>query len=255
MKMKAGKPAHSGGRGRDPSPTREPGYMDGEWFREMMDYHGLTLRSIADVMEWNSHTTTQKLMNGTRKLKLSEVDQMAHLLSVTPAEILQHAGLVLGPKQDTFLTQDEKDSLTTVYGRGMLSAEAVSDPVPVVGWIDSDLSVHEDAIGITPGAGASFTGEGKPRALRFQTIAGGYSAFDGAMLIFEERDHLKDVWQSYNGKICVVRRESGPDLLRIVSRGHTPGVFTLLSLEGQQRERNIPLSSIWPVLLIRFMTG
>lgn len=242
---------------------RKPGTFDKDWIRERMDLLGLSVRSFAQLARFKSFSPVQRLIEGKRKLKRSEVEAVAFALQMTPATLLFEARL----PEDLILPGTQFD-LTRMYGRGDLrpkeppgavagavaGAEALIEPVTLAGWIDGELLAHEEAIGLVEGCGVPWPGTpgNKKRGLRFQTVGGGYSAYDGALLFYEESGIGAHSANSYLGRICVVQLETGGKVIRIPGRGMGAGTYHLHSINGQLKEKDCIGFAFWPVLAIIF---
>lgn len=216
--------------------TPETGFDVG-WFRERYKTCGLTLESVAKAMGWTT-TSAARLAKGERKLQIDEVGRLASLLKVDAPTVLSKAGM--GGK------------LTELYGVGTGISKALGPTtVPLIGYFDGDYCFHEQAIGLVDGQGAAWTGEGKPRAARFQTPGG---PFDGAIVYFEEIG-AKDAAAAVSGalgRLCLVGWGEGRCELLAVQRGYEPKRYSLVRLDGKLARADVEIRSAFPILAIRF---
>jgi transcriptional regulator with XRE-family HTH domain len=124
--------------------------------------------------------------------------------------------------------------------------------VPVVGYVGAGAEIHPiddhtqgdglDTIPAPPGLV-----KGIALIVRGDSMWPRYS--DGDIVVFEQKD-IQQTVEALAGRTCYVKLNDGRALLKILQKGTTPGMWTLLSHNAPPIE-NVGISSAFPVAWVK----
>lgn len=195
-----------------------------QWFVDSLNDKRMSQRGLAKLLGCDP-SSVHRLLTGKRPMRLDEAEQLSTLLGKTVGEVLGHAGVPL-------------DSAQTV---------------PVCGHLDMVLEAHLelDRVDIERVAGLA----GSPPetyALRAMTEGSAYHLFDGWLFyVAPPTPHAAIQAADVLDRLCLVRIENGPRLIRWLRRGYRAGTWNLDSLIDATRVRDAVLASAVPVLGMR----
>lgn len=198
--------------------------IDTAWFERELNAAGVTHREMAGRFDPPRHESAiGYLIRGQRRMALTEAGVFAAAFGTTVEEVMRRAG-----------------------APPLLVA---SGEVPIIGWVDGQLTVH-----LSPPRGPRSAPRPSPApaalvALRFQTSGSKLAGFDGALAYYVRS---KAVSPECLLKPCVVETsETSTPILRVVHRGYESGRFRLENLAGETWEEDVKLVSAAPILVIR----
>lgn len=184
--------------------------IDKKWFLQRLADRQLSQRKLARLMDVDASAITH-VLNGKRRLQLTEAQRLARFLGVNTEDVLSHAGLKL---------KAHKAITSSVIG--MVDEDGLIRPL-------NGLSVE------SPSAHLS--------CLRVQA---GLSALDGVLLFFDPSQmHAADLLL---GKLCILKQHD-VDRVGIPKRSLTPGRYTISLIASEMHDQVILQAS--PVLWIK----
>lgn len=207
------------GRG-GPALTSPVASIDGRWFTATLADRRMSQRQLAKLMGVDP-ASVHRLITGKRPMRMDEATEIARLLSLPVADVLEHAGL-------------------DVSGSGRT--------VPLAGYVDGQGEAHLDwdAHGEAIPAPAELSGPAV--AIQLRTAGTALDAMDGWVLFATLPDGVSP---DAVGRLCLVGLQgNGVALLRFVRRGYQRGRFNLVH-PGLGELRDAALDWAVPVLHIR----
>lgn len=205
---------------RDNLLTRHVAPIDGRWFTSAMADRQISQRQMAKLMGVDP-ASIHRLLTGKRPMRMDEAAQIAHLLSLPVADVLEHAGVKLQEGQRM---------------------------VPIIGYVDGQGEAHlsrdEDAEQIQ----APQDLPARAVAVQMRTAASALDSMDGWTLFTTLPDGVSP---DAVGRLCLVGlKGNGVTLLRFVRRGYQKGRYNLVH-PGLGDLNDAPLDWATPVLHIR----
>lgn len=192
-----------------------------KWFTNALRDRRLSQRELAKRLGMDPGGLNRRL-KGKSRLQLADASRIAIILEVPVADVLKNAGV------------DMRDLTTERENR-----------VAIVGWVDSNLTVHA---GKPKGPGHA---EAPPipleglKALRFVTAASAMDAYDGAVAFYRDG---AGVPAEAVGRPCVVTTGTGARVLRVVRPGYSRGRYNLAGLFGEGVDDDVVVDSAAPIL-------
>lgn len=200
------------------APAAKPNY---KWFKDALSDRRLSQRELAKRLDMDPGGLNRRL-KGKSRLQIADAEKLAIILEVPVADVLRNAGV-----------KDMRD-IATEGGR-----------VPIIGWVDSELTVHT---GKPKGAG---TVEAPPipiadlKALRFVTAASVADSFDGAVAFYREGTGVP---AEAMGRPCVITTGTGLRVLRVLRPGYSRGRYNLARLFDTGVDDDVVVDSAAPIL-------
>lgn len=203
-----------------------PMEIDKRWFQHRFQDRDLTQRDVAATLQLDP-SAVSLMLKGDRKMQIDEAARLAELLGVPVDEVMSRAGI-----------EPPKGRKGTVM---------------IAGWIGADGEVHPGKID------APRRGPLPPElpedavALRVQVATGEAIALNGWLMYYVPGDRVDP---EAIGRLSVVQLAgNGPRYLRLVTRGYSPGKWTLCSFvrpeDPRYRIEDVRLEWACPVLWIR----
>jgi transcriptional regulator with XRE-family HTH domain len=186
--------------------------IDKKWFIAKLANRQQSQRALGRYMKLDASAITH-ILNGKRKLQLTEAEQMARFLGEPVDEVLRHAGVKV--KGDT-------------------------SRVPLLGAVDEVGSVMLLSQQTLVEAPATMSGLA---ALQLRSL----SALDGVLLFFNPtNDYPPEIMQ---GKPAVVTLANSSLTVGILRRGMTQGKYSVMFIGHQLDEQEVKSAS--PILWIK----
>lgn len=199
--------------------------IDGEWFRKKLEAKRKSQAALARHLEVPPSTVT-KMLNGSRKVKLDEADQIARFLSVSTEDVLSHLGVEFGG--------DTKK----------LSISSVIDGAGVVRPSPAPLEVSTETMDMLK-ANIPRDRRDNFQVAQIRATKGSLGLLDDTLLLFEEPQKMTPGRASV---LSVSKLRDGTMVLGKVKEWRTTGEATIETMNGEKSNVNIAAST--PVLLI-----
>lgn len=195
--------------------------VDTNWFMGKLADQQLSQRQLAKKMGVDP-SAISLMFRGRREMRMTEAAEIANLLSVPVADVLQHAGL-------------------QVDGAGVRT-------VPIVGYIDGEGEVHSDWDREADRIACPSDAPKHTVALQYKTAMSRLELVDG-WAVFTTPP------QGMNGdainRLCCVKIRNGITMIRHVRRGYRPGTYNLIAPFGAMSIDNVDVEWATPVIGIR----
>lgn len=204
----------------EPVLTQVASRIDERWFTDRLADSHLSRRQLAKLMGVDP-ASVHRLLKGKRAMRMDEATEIARLLSLSVADVLEHAGM-------------------DVSGSGRT--------VPLAGYIDGDGEAHLDWDAKGEQLPAPVDLPARAVAVQMQTAASPLDAMDGWTLFTTLPDGIA---ADAIGRLCLVGLHGkGVVLLRFVRRGYSKGRFNLV-YPGLGDLRDAALDWAVPIFHIR----
>lgn len=194
--------------------------IDGRWFTSALADRRISQRQFAKLMGVDP-ASIHRLLTGKRPMRMDEATQIARLLSLPVADVLEHAGVRLQEGQRM---------------------------VPIIGYIDGQGEAHMSSDEDAEQIAAPQELPARAVAIQMRTAASALDAMDGWTLFTTLPDGISP---DAVGRLCLVGlKGNGVALLRFVRRGYQKGRYNLVH-PGLGELHDAPLDWATPVLHIR----
>jgi len=199
--------------------------IDKDWFFQRLEKLGKTVRGLAKQLDIDP-SAVSRMFGGTRKMKLSEAENIARFLETTTEEVLSKAGIPL----------KEGSRFRIMLGS-------------TIGDQGKFVKIDPQALppGIAARAQAVITSDRKGRVLAAQVRAGKgpLSIWDDALILFEETDLIEP---AAVGVLTVATLTDGMQMLGHLEKSRKTGEATIRLADGTLKE--VVLSSAAKVLAV-----
>lgn len=196
--------------------------IDTNWFNAKLADLQLSQRQLAKKMGMDP-SAISLMFRGRREMRMTEAADIASLIGVPVADVLQHAGLPVAP--------------------------ATVRMVPIVGYIDGEGEVHADWDREADQVAAPSDAPKHTVALQYKTAMSRLELVDGWVVFTTPPSG--NIAPEAIGRLCCVKIRNGVTLIRHLRRGYKPGTYNLLAPFGAVSVDNIDVEWATPVLGIR----
>lgn len=195
--------------------------IDTDWFTAKLADRQMSQRQLAKRMGVDP-SAVSLMFRGRREMRMTEAAEIANLLGVPVAEVLQHAGL-------------EVDS-------------ASNRTCPIVGFIGGEGEVYSDWSRETDRAPCPPDAPKNTVALQYRTTMTRLELVDGWIVFTTPPQGLDP--DAVN-RLCVVKIRNGVTLVRHLRRGYKPRTYNLIDPFGAVSIDNADVEWATPVVEIR----
>lgn len=196
--------------------------IDTNWFTRQLADAQLSQRQLAKKMGVDP-SAISLMFRGRREMRMTEAAEIASLIGVPVADVLQHAGLPMAP--------------------------ASVRSVPIVGYIDGEGEIHADWNREADRVAAPSDAPQRTVALQYKTAMSRLELVDGWVVFTTPPSG--SINPDAVGRLCCVNIRNGVTLIRHLRRGYKPRTYNLLAPFGAVSVDNIDVEWATPVLAIR----
>lgn len=191
--------------------------MDTRWFKEQLAIKKLSQRQLAKSLGLD-HAAISLMLRGSRRMQVSEANQISHILGVKTTEVLRRAGL------------DVHDDVIRV---------------PITCYVDDEGELtlfpektYDHVVGPADCPRGTYAVQCRARS----------HPQDG-WLLFVSPDHQAP--EANFDKMCVIATSTGVSFCGVVRRGYRSNTFNLLIWPGRDVRTDMNVTWVAPVLWIK----
>lgn len=200
--------------------------IDRDWFQKKLDAKGRSLRALARHLDIDP-SAASRMLAGTRRMKMEEVDKIALFLGAPVSEVIQHAGM----SRDLDGQPTRILLAATIDDKGTLNR--MTDPRPLPQAV---IDRAQSAIGDR---------NGKVIAAQVRAATGCLAVLDDAVVLFGTSEGVDP---AAIGTLAICRTKDGAQFFGRVTRARKTGEASFQNAAGKEAE--VILVTATPVIAI-----